>query len=84
MAIWTWENAVGAAVTEVETGRRLRAVRSIDTAKGLVTCYEQPYRVVDGDCVTYAEQYETIRTIYGLEPRPVLFHCYGWKQTVKQ
>lgn len=80
--LYTSHNARGASVTDVEAGRRIDRVMSVNTDTGEVECYHYPYRIKPGtdQVETYTERFRTIHaihTIRGLERKPVLFHCYG-------
>lgn len=76
---YTRHNACGASVTDVEAGRRLERVMSVNTDTGEVECCHYPYRIKPGtDQVdTYTERFRSIHAIFGDERKPVLFHCYG-------
>lgn len=77
--LYTSANALGAFVTDVEAGRRLERVMSVNTETGEVECCHHPFRIKPGtqDVDTYIERYSSIHPIRGMERLPVLFHCYG-------
>lgn len=77
--LFTHQNARGARVYDVATKEEMRQVMSIDTEAGEVKCASQPISLNGaGDEVeTYTVKFDTIHPIRGMEPMPVLFHCYG-------
>ncbi|SFB74341.1 hypothetical protein SAMN05216344_102183 [Polaromonas sp. OV174] len=72
-------NARGAAVHDITGNEKLHGVVSVDTDLGEVCMNHWPLRVKDGEIESYTARFESIHPIQGLEPRPVLFHCYGRK-----
>lgn len=72
-------NARGASVRVAETGQELKGVMLVDTDAGIVTRTHLPARLnAEGDEVeTFDDRFEVIHAIQGMEPRPVLFICYG-------
>lgn len=72
-------NARGASVRVAETGQELKGVMLVDTDAGIVTRTHSPARLnAAGDAVEmFDERFEAIHAIQGMEPRPVLFICYG-------
>lgn len=79
MAVYTHKNALGAKVFDVDTGRELTFVLSVDTGAGVVVSAAQPIRLADdkGSVVTETANYRRVYAINGVEQRPALFHCYG-------
>ncbi len=78
--IYTHSNtANGVSVYDVATKEKLRRVLSIDTDTGEIERCHEPVRMnAAGDKVeTFKVKFDAIYAISGMEPLPVLFHCYG-------
>lgn len=77
--IYNYENARGATVHDMDTGKKIGRVVSVDTEHASVEVTHDPVRVAeDGDTiVTETLRFRSVHAIQGMEPRPVLFHCYG-------
>lgn len=76
--IYTIHNACGASVTDVEAGRRLERVRSVNTDTGEVECCHYPYRIKPGtDQVdTYTERFDRIEVDTDQDGLAIGFRCY--------
>jgi hypothetical protein len=66
-----------ALVYDVDTVRRVDYVMSVDTDAGEVVRAHYPLRLVGDEVSTYTERYRTVHPIFGGQPFPQLFHCYG-------
>lgn len=75
--LFTAKNTNGATVHDVEGGRRIDQVMSIDVDAGVVTVADQPVRLVGDEIATHVERYRSIYPIYGGRRSPQAFHCYG-------
>lgn len=75
--IYDASNALGAEVWDVEGLAKIDHVLFVDMHYNEVVQLEQPPRVVNGEFVTTATRFNSIRPIFGGEKMPVLFHCYG-------
>lgn len=69
--------APGASVYDVDAKAKLDHVLEVDAATGEVVRAHMPLRLVGNEIATYTERYQTIHPIYGDQPTPQLFHCYG-------
>ncbi len=75
--IYTSENARGATVHDIDTGETLSKVVSVDTDSGEVHMHHDPIRINGDEIEAFMVRFASIYPIQGLEPRPVMFHCYG-------
>lgn len=78
--IYNANNAAGSRVIDMDTGAVIDCVLMVNAKTGAVVVAKQPVRVnhkkqIDRETITFRSVYP----IQGLEPRPVLFHCYGRK-----
>lgn len=76
--IYNANNAAGSTVVDMDTGAVIGFVIMTNTKTGAVVVAKQPVRVnrkgvIDRETIMF----RSIYPIQGLEPRPVLFHCYG-------
>ena len=62
------------SVIDVETKETLGLVKSVDTDNGEVERYHEPFNVFNQ---TYIVKFRSIYPIYGGNPAPGMFHCYG-------
>lgn len=75
--IYTSNNAGGATVFDMDGLQQLRQVVSVDTDTGDVCMAHEPLRIKGGEIDCFTVRFASIHPIQGLEPRPVMFHCYG-------
>ena len=66
-------------VYDVETKRKIRMVKQVDTETMTVTAYSHPLIVCEGDLLCDYLEFTTIYPIFGGSHAPVMFHCYGRK-----
>lgn len=76
--IYNGNNAAGSKVIDMDTGAVIGSVLMTNTKTGAVVVAKQPVRPnhkgkIDRETITF----RSIHPIQGLEPQPVLFHCYG-------
>lgn len=65
-------------VVDVETKEKFSHVTEIDTGTGMVTCVEQPLRVIGDELVRFTIKYRSIHAISGSHfDWPTLFLCFG-------
>lgn len=71
-------NARFATVHDIEAGKQLRQVLSVDAEAGVVTMYCEPLRLnrMRGEVETFKARFARIYSIWD-RGVPVLFHCYG-------
>lgn len=76
--IYTPRNVSGnTKVYDMDRREQLQLVTSIDTQNGEVHCCHKPLQVIDDEVVTFMLKFRSVYAIFGGEPWPVLFHCYG-------
>lgn len=65
-------------VHDVDTKERIERVLSVNTKAGWILVAEHPVRPnAHGHVQSRRIRYRAIHPIYGGEPMPCLFHCYG-------
>ncbi len=82
--IYTYENAPGALVYDMDTGARLDRVVSVDLEAGVVTQTSLPIRAENGEVVTEQSVFDRIGVEFEVTPvhaprKIKAFLCHGRK-----
>ena len=75
--VWDASTPMRAEVWDVDRVELLSEIVEIDTNRNTLAYAYKPLRLDGGDVATYEVAYRKIHAIYGGNPWPVLFHCYG-------
>lgn len=83
--IYNGTNAPGALVMDVEAKQRIDRVLMVNTKTGAVVVGKTPARLnhkgtIDRETIYF----DSIYPIFGGRTSPVLFHCYGRKQSMSE
>ena len=78
--LYTYENARGATVYDVDAMEEIGKVLEVSTSQGWVKVHRHP---LETDCrggfISDKIRFRSIYAIRGQESQPCLFHCYGRK-----
>lgn len=76
--LYTWENAAGAQVVDLERNEKIKNVLKVNTRAGWVMVGYEPVRLdAQGKVMGERIRFDSIYPIFGNESRPVAFHCIG-------
>lgn len=76
--LYNHENAAGAMVVDMDSGKVLSKVLEVNTRAGWVKVYHKPLRLdAQGRVAGKRIRFDSIYAIQGLETLLCLFHCYG-------
>lgn len=75
--LYNHENAAGATVVDMDSGKVLSKVLEVNTRAGWVKAHHYPLRLdAQGRVAGERIRFGSIYAIQGLESMPCLFHCY--------
>lgn len=76
--LYTWENAKGAQVVDIQSGETFSRVMEVNTSAGWIKVQDEPPRIdAQGRVIGHRIRFESIHPIWGYEHAPAAFHCYG-------
>lgn len=76
--LYNAQNARGATVVDMDSGKPLAQVMEVNTRAGWVKVSHRPLRLdAQGRVAGERIRFGSIYVIQGLESMPCLFHCYG-------
>jgi len=76
--LYNHENAAGATVVDMDSGKVLSKVLEVNTRAGWVKAHRNPLGLdAQGRVAGERIRFGSIYAIQGLESMPCLFHCYG-------
>lgn len=76
-SVFNWRNVdAPCLVFDIANGVEIKQVESIDLNKAMLTIYEDPPQIINGEIDTFEMRFKSIHPIYGGSARPVSFHCY--------
>jgi hypothetical protein len=75
---YTWKNAPGATVHDIESRRKIDNVMELDDETGVILVCDIPFRLgSDGEVMKRELKFGRIWPIWAGGVCPVMFHCIG-------
>lgn len=76
--LYNAQNARGATVVDMDSGKTLAKVLEVNARAGWVKVGHDPWRLdAQGRVIGERIRFGSIYAIQGLESMPCMFHCYG-------